>query len=750
MAAERTIEIPPKASALINSLRGLGYSPETAIADLIDNSITAGAVTVEIDLQWNDGRPVAAIFDNGRGMGEKRLAEAMQLGGDGPDADRSENDLGRFGMGLKTASLSQSSRLTAVSRAEDTTTGITMDVEVIAARGWIATVPDPLPKHPFVSKLLTLSAGTVVLWENIDELSGLSGLVKEAFYLRLEEIRAHLGMVFHRFINGDADRLAIVLNGRPVKAWDPFQTQHPATIAMPVERIRHAGSSFSVKPYVLPHRDRFANDTEYEAAGGPGGWGARQGFYVYRGKRLLVAGSWLGLGGSRTWTRDEASRLSRIQVDLPTGMDRDWRIDVRKSQARPPGTLRGRLTAIAGHCRKEAREVFAFRGQTTASLHRARRKDSLNLEHVSVPVKIIKVGGADLSEMVSSISRAANRQNTVQLADFSANDPFHQQIETLANTTWLDDAKGRWFYERARGSYLAAEQKAAFKVSDTKTFRQQTPKQRRLSKLDVARYLSAWESLPDKVCLGGQKNFQIFMQRLKDAPVPEPDQNWFKRLIAISVLYRAAEKKIKSMKFPAYGSQITAYVVAGFSHRSGGRVDFDRLWSKQAVSLELEQLIADWAPKLDAVMRESAGQRNPSEWYKKAECWKDIQDKLPELSDPLPPELSYETASSSTGISGPMIPKGTHTVADYDRIARCMEIPAAIWLEVAERGQQTSTIHWTVAGICRTIAGYAAGGWQRKPTAKQAKPALEAVIAVERAGLVKAGLITQEAKADQA
>ncbi|MBX5128508.1 AIPR family protein [Rhizobium lentis] len=389
-------------------------------------------------------------------------------------------------------------------------------------------------------------------------------------------------------------------------------------------------------------------------------------------------------------------------------------------------------------------------GQTTASLHRARRKDSLSLEHVAVPVKIIKVGGADLSEMVSSISRAANRQNTVQLADFSANDPFHQQIETLANMTWLKDGKGRWFYERARGSYLAAEQKAAYKVSDTKLFRQQTPKQRRLSKLDLARYLSAWEGLPDKVCLGGQKNFQIFMQRLKDAPIPPPDQNWFKRLIAIAVLYRAAEKKIKSMKFPAYGSQITAYVVAGISHSSGGRADFDHLWSMQAISPELEQLIADWAPKLDAVMRESAGQKNPSEWYKKADCWKDIQEKLPELSDPLPPELSYTTADGWAGTRVPMVPRGTHTVADYDRIARCMKIPAGIWLEVAERGQQTNTIHWTVAGICRTLAGYAAGGWQRKPTAKQAKPALDAAIAVERAGLVKAGLVALEPDASQA
>jgi hypothetical protein len=170
-------------------------------------------------------------------------------------------------------------------------------------------------------------------------------------------------MVFHRFISGDATKLSIILNGRPVKAWEPFQTAHPATQEMPSERVRHAGSTFTVKPYVLPHRDRYENEAVYEAAGGPGGWGARQGFYVYRGKRLLVAGSWLGLGGVRTWTRDEASRLARIEVDLPTDLDKDWRIDVRKSQARPPGAVRARLTAIADRCRHEAREVFAFRGQ---------------------------------------------------------------------------------------------------------------------------------------------------------------------------------------------------------------------------------------------------------------------------------------------------------------------------------------------------------------------------------------------------
>lgn len=371
-------------------------------------------------------------------------------------------------------------------------------------------------------------------------------------------------------------------------------------------------------------------------------------------------------------------------------------------------------------------------GQTTASLHRARRKESLSLASVGVPVKIIKVSGADLGEMVTSISRAANRQNTVQLADFSASDPFHQEIETLANNTWLDDGRSRWFYERARGSYLAAEQKASYRASERQAFKTQTPKQRRLSKLDVARYLTAWIGMPYRVCLGGQKNFQHFMQRHKDSSPPPPDAAWFKRLIAMAVLYRAIEKKIRSMKFPAYGAQIAAYLFSALAHRTGGRIDFDLLWSKQAVSPELLSMVEAWAPQIDAALRETAGQRNPSEWFKKEECWRELQNRLPVLSDPLPPELSY----GGQALDAMAPAAATHSVADYERIERCMHIGSATWLEVAELGQKAGLIHWKVAGICRTIASYAAGGWERKPSARQAKPALDAFLAVKRAGLI--------------
>jgi hypothetical protein len=358
----RTVAITPSASALVDSLRGLGYTPETALADLVDNSISADAAQIELDLQWNAGNPTAAVLDDGRGMNQETLIAALRLGGTGPSAERVVSDLGRFGLGLKTASLSQARRVTVVTRNAGVTSALSLDVDVVASSGWIAEVPDPLPDHPFVQRALAIDQGTVILIDRMDALGGLTSLDKESFYLRLQDVRAHLGMVFHRFLGGDARRVALALNDREIKPWDPFVRDHPATTELRAERIRHGHTSFAVKPYVLPHRDRFRNEAEYEAAGGPGGWAARQGFYVYRGKRLLVAGSWLGLGGSRAWTRDEASRLARIEVDLPTSLDQDWRIDVRKSQARPPGSLRERLTAIAAKCRDQAREVFAWRG----------------------------------------------------------------------------------------------------------------------------------------------------------------------------------------------------------------------------------------------------------------------------------------------------------------------------------------------------------------------------------------------------
>ena len=364
-------EVPPSAVALISALRGVGYSLDTAIADLVDNSIAAEAKLIDIHLDWNNGDPVASILDDGIGMSEHRLVEAMRFGGIGPDAPRSEGDLGRFGLGLKTASLSQCRQLTVASKVTDRISAFTWDIDRIRKSGdrWnLIEGLDGLATDA-LAELKVRKTGTVVAWRKLDFGRKDDRPDHTAFMEDLERLDQHLAMVFHRFIDGDARRIAISINGKRVDAWDPFLESHEATIRNPEQPIRGPGGLVLVRGFVLPHRDRFQNEGEFEKAGGPDGWNGQQGFYVYRQKRLLSAGGWLGLGRGRTWTREESSRLARIRIDIPNTADRDWRIDIRKAIARPPDAIRKRLLSIAEYVRRKAREVFVHRGQYGARAH---------------------------------------------------------------------------------------------------------------------------------------------------------------------------------------------------------------------------------------------------------------------------------------------------------------------------------------------------------------------------------------------
>lgn len=281
-------------------------------------------------------------------------------------------------------------------------------------------------------------------------------------------------------------------------------------------------------------------------------------------------------------------------------------------------------------------------GQTTASIHRARRQESADLSAVLVPAKIIKVGGEKLGEMVGAISRSANSQNTVQPADFSANDPFHVTVEQLANNTWIPGAAGRWFYERARGSYGAAEAKTSYSKAQQRRFRAETPKQRRFSKTDLAKTLNAWAGRPDLVSYGNQKNFQNFMQQLKqDHPDGfTPDPVWYRHFIAKMLLFRAVQDVVKSIKFPAYQANITAYTAALLAHRCDGKLKYDDIWNSQAVSAAMKNLIADWARAVDAELRRSAGMKMPTEWAKRPDCWTSIRETVAPLPTSRIPEFS--------------------------------------------------------------------------------------------------------------
>lgn len=356
-----SISVPPAPAALLHSLRGLGYTPETAIADLIDNSIAAGARRVEIDMDWRDGKPVVSLLDDGRGMTDAELVEAMRFGGTGPLHARNDGDLGRFGLGLKTASLSQCRRLVVVTKRGGHTSMLAWDIDEVEQRAdWCADVPPDLPDLAFARKLAASAQGTLVVWDRVDT-PGLLVPGRPAFNERVVDVRDHLGMTFGRFIGPPRSCLHVRLNDREIPAWDPFAATNGARTPMPRDRFRYDGTMIVVTPVVLPHHDRFATEQDYDAVGGPGGWAERQGFYVYRGDRLLVAGGWLGIGTTGPRGRSDADRLVRIAVDIPTSLDAKWRIDIRKSIARPPAEVRAQLARTAHAARTKAREVVAWR-----------------------------------------------------------------------------------------------------------------------------------------------------------------------------------------------------------------------------------------------------------------------------------------------------------------------------------------------------------------------------------------------------
>jgi hypothetical protein len=369
-----TEDVPPDPGAMIESMRAFGYSLPTAVADLVDNSITAGAISVWVDLHWEGGQSTVRVLDDGRGMAPAALTNAMRLGSRSPRELRAPDDLGRFGLGLKTASFSQARDLTVASRAQGgAIEARRWDLDFVTrTRSWsLLKGPDATTEH-VLADLGPLEHGTLVRLERLDRLVGDVSVddtaAHERFLEHVNRTEAHLAMVFHRFLSG-TQALHLYINGRRVEPWDPFLIDHPAHAAtqqLPPDSLPFEGGKVEVHPFVLPHQSKLGVELHRRAAG-PRGWNAHQGFYVYRARRLLVAGDWLGL----PFRQEEHNKLARISIDLDNAMDASWQIDVRKATARIPGPLRDRLKAMADTTRRRASDAYRFRGKIVAREQRA-------------------------------------------------------------------------------------------------------------------------------------------------------------------------------------------------------------------------------------------------------------------------------------------------------------------------------------------------------------------------------------------
>lgn len=423
----KTRNAPPSAVAMLESLRGLGYSTAAALADIVDNSISAGAAEVRIDFAWDGQKSRISVLDNGRGMSDAELESAMRLGYKNPLVAREAHDLGRFGMGLKTASFSQCRRLTVATVKDAVPSCLRWDLNELAANpesGWLLFEGPAIGSTLFIAGLRSKKAGTLVLWEMLDRI--VTDSYKSDDYLALtDDVENHLAMVFHRLLQGPRARLKLLLNGRAIKPWDPFMTGHTAKPwTSPTARHSTEYGVIEVQCHVLPHRDKLTA-AEFEANGGPAGWTAQQGFYVYRNERLLVAGGWLGLGNSRAWNREEAHRLARIRLDIPNTADAEWKIDVRKSTARPPVSLKPWLTQLAENTRERARRVFAYRGtpapsQGNAPIEQAWRVERIKsgmryrIEEKHPSVAAVLDSAGDLQSLIKAMLRVIEETVPVQ------------------------------------------------------------------------------------------------------------------------------------------------------------------------------------------------------------------------------------------------------------------------------------------------------------------------------------------------
>lgn len=360
----KTKSLPPYAPTLIESTRAIGYSLEAAVADIIDNSIAANAKNVDIYFFPIDGAYIA-ILDNGKGMAEEEIDIAMQYGSKNPTEERDKNDLGRFGLGLKTASLSQCRCLTVISKQGDNLEGRQWDIDHVTEVGdWSLNILDEedIQQTPQFDELIKNESGTLVVWQKLDRLKAGEINFELSLGRKIDRVRDHLSLVYHRYLAGESGitKLKLSINGEKIKGIDPFLTEKSVQ-AMDDETLVIQGNKILVRPYILPHISKLTSD-EIKMLGGKDGLRKQQGFYVYRNKRLLVWGTWF-----RMMRQGDLSKLARIRVDIPNTLDDLWTLDIKKSSALPPAEVRKNLEIIINQIAERSKRTWTFRGKKEVS-----------------------------------------------------------------------------------------------------------------------------------------------------------------------------------------------------------------------------------------------------------------------------------------------------------------------------------------------------------------------------------------------
>lgn len=360
--ARRTHEKTPHAKMLLVALRSVGYTNETAIADILDNSISGAATEIELYFDWDNRRII--IADNGFGMDYQELMDAMEIGSADPNEMRPSEDLGRFGLGMKTASFSMAKKLLVISKKNSTISNAEWNLNTVASEDkWEILEYDESEILMILESIDTYTQynnwkqGTLIIISELDRLIDETNIEKSKknFYKMIRNIKSHIAITFHRFMEENA--LKISVNGNKLEAWNPFWIKSPATMELAREELFDGKNEVVVEPYILPHKSKYNSEEEFKEAAGVKDWRGHQGFYVYRNRRLLVYGTWFG-----KFKKEPAYNLARIKLDMSADSDFEWDIDIKKSKATLPVAIEEQITQIAYLAIEKSVAVYNSRG----------------------------------------------------------------------------------------------------------------------------------------------------------------------------------------------------------------------------------------------------------------------------------------------------------------------------------------------------------------------------------------------------
>ena len=357
----------PYAPILVESTRSIGYSFESALADIIDNSLGKNGDEINVLFSSKDPQYVAVI-DNGEGMTEEELESAMRYGSRSSLDVRDKNDLGRFGLGLKTASLSQCRKLTVITKKNGKYNAACWDLDhIIEEKDWslICYSHAEAINLPFADHIASYESGTIVVWEIFDRIVDGAANPQKVFDEKIERARSHVSLVFHRFmeVGNVGKKVNIMFNNAPIEPIDPFLTSNPATQPLTEQTLRIEGSVIRVKPYILPYASK-VSAKDKRKLGELCDLRSNQGFYIYRNKRLIIWGTWF-----RLIKIQELNKLARIRVDIPNSLDSIWDIDIKKSTASLPDVIKRNLVAVVENSVGRSEKVYKYRGRSASHDH---------------------------------------------------------------------------------------------------------------------------------------------------------------------------------------------------------------------------------------------------------------------------------------------------------------------------------------------------------------------------------------------